>query len=345
MKILPVRVPKSFVSSFFYALPMACLSADADYSDWLNENYLDFYAYRNEMNTDKYEFRFLDAVSYVDRYAHTNEAVQINRFDVKFFKEDSFHSFVRNGIDQWMYTVVFLDENMIPGSPFFDMGHEYLIYGYDDDKREYYMIGMDRHRVYSKFKFPYDCIEKGFRSFSKDNDRAAVYQLCIANRYTSIAKGENRYYSHHIVRLYDEDIFLRKLRCYAEGKVSPGNVKIINRGINSCLSCGIEVYRIIDDYLDRVEKAENAVEYNVPYYLLDNKKGLRDRLDYAYSKTGRKIYGDAAAEYAEIVEKCVVFKNRHMMLFLRDGNKVDALRRIAREMENAEREVLKRVVG
>ena len=80
-KVLPIMIPKDLSATFFYALPAACICGDPDYSDWYHMNYLDFYGYKNIMNDAKYEFRFVDAISYIDRGVHLNEAMKV-RFPI-----------------------------------------------------------------------------------------------------------------------------------------------------------------------------------------------------------------------------------------------------------------------
>ena len=84
-RVLPIKIPTDLSATFFYALPAACICGDPDYDDWYHMNYLDFYGYKNTVNSAKYEFRFVDAVSYIDRGVHLNEAIEL----AKMYSDDN----------------------------------------------------------------------------------------------------------------------------------------------------------------------------------------------------------------------------------------------------------------
>ena len=343
-KELPVTVPQNFISVFFYAFPVACILADPDYLDWYHMNYLDFYGYKNEANKAKYEFRYVDAISYIDRILHTNEAVQIDRYDLNYFTCQNLVEFIKSRIDTWNYVILYVDESKIPDSPFGAIDHEYLIYGYDDGARTFQMLGMNDHRQLAKLSFSYDVILAAVDSLIHNLANGKVmYQLGITNRYTSLAKGENRYYSHHIRREYKEEVFLQKLRTYLSGRITEGSVQIINRKINPQIACGIETVEIFKRYLREVMGGDNEFEFNVPFFLLDYKRGIHERLLYAYQKTQKDVYMKAANEYMEIVKLTDWFKNIHLKRLQSDNRNTQKLIELLDTMTDREATILKQL--
>lgn len=343
-KELPVTIPQNFTAAFFYAFPVACILADPDYLDWYHMNYLDFYGYKNEANKAKYEFRYVDAISYIDRILHKNEAVQIDRYDLNYFTCQNLVEFIKSRIDTWNYVILYVDESKIPDSPFGAMDHEYLVYGYNDDEHTFQMLGMNRRRQFTKLSFSYDVITAAVDSLIHNLANGKVmYQLCVTNRYTSLANGENRYYSHHIRREYEEEIFLHKLRTYLSGRITEGSVQIINPKINPQIGCGIETIEILKRYLREVMDGENDFEFNVPFFLLDDKRGIYERLLYAYQKTQKQVYRKAANEYTEIVSQTDLFKNLHMKYLTTDHRDTRKLIERLDAIANQEAAILKQL--
>ncbi|MDD6261898.1 MAG: hypothetical protein PUA83_02265 [Clostridiales bacterium] len=343
-KLLPVKIPNDLSAVFFYALPAACLCGDPDYADWYHMNYLDFYGYKNTANREKYEFRFVDAVSYVDRGLHINDAVGIDRYDMQYFSCLDLIGFLKQRIDTWNYTVLYVDESKIPDSPFSSAGHEYLVYGYDDGTQELYMLGMNRQHRYAEMKLSYSVVSEAFDSLIQNFSHGRIlYQLCVTNRYTSLAGGENRYFSHHIVREYREEVFVHKIRTYLSGGITEGSLRVINGAINPKAACGIDTAEVLRLYLSEVEAGENQFEFNVPFFFLDHKKCVRSRLLYAYEKTGRGMYRDAAEEYGGVVSAFEHFKNVHIKKLLKNDCDLRFLNELLDKATEAERNILSRV--
>ncbi len=295
--------------------------ADPDYRDWFFMNYMDFYGYKNEVNTAKYEFRYVDAISYVDRYVHKNEAVQIDKNDLHYFNCKDLIDYIKKCIETWSYVILYVDESILPGTPFKSGNHEYLVYGYDDELRVLYVLGMNRYLQYSIMEYSYSVILEAFNSMiCNSNVSASIYRICFTNRYTSLPNGINRYYSHYIKREYKESQFIYKLNSYLNGGISDGPVTVINSLINPELACGLKTWNVFLRYLTEVQEGINDFEFNVPFFMLDYKQGLQERLDYAYNKTKKKKYQDASLRYRNIVKITEHIKNIHIK-HMRTNNK------------------------
>ena len=342
--ILPIKIPSDLSATFFYALPAACICGDPDYADWYHMNYLDFYGYKNTLNPAKYEFRFVDAVSYVDRGLHVNDAVSVDHYDLTFFSCSDLIGFLKKRIDARYYIILYVDESMIPGSPFASTGHEYLVYGYDDGTEELFMLGMNSRQKYSEMKLGYDVVKAAFESLIQNYDRGKnIYQLGITNRYTSLANGENRYFSHHIVREYREDVFVNKIRAYVDGRITEGSVRIINETINPIISCGAKTSDVLRLYFSEVESGENEFEFNVPFFFLDHKRCVCNRINYAFEKTGREVYKAIAEEYREVVSLFELIKNLHIKKFVRSDLDMSTLKDLTDRAAETERRILSKI--
>ena len=343
-RVLPIKIPTDLSATFFYALPAACICGDPDYDDWYHMNYLDFYGYKNTVNSAKYEFRFVDAVSYIDRGVHLNEAIELDRYDLTHFSCIDLISFLREQIDSWTYVILFVDESKIPNSPFSETGHEYLVYGYDDHTQELYLLGMDQKRQYETMKLPYAIVHNAFDSLIRNYTQGKrLYQLCVTNRYSSLANGENYCFSHHIVREYKEEIFVHKIRTYLDAKITEGSLRVINEQINPKIACGVDTADVLYLYLSEVESGKNQFEFNVPFFFLDHKRCVYNRILYAHEKTQRNSYRYIADAYRDVVQMFEQFKNVHMKRQFQNNLDMQYLKDLLERIVETERQVLAQI--
>ncbi|MBQ8898712.1 MAG: hypothetical protein IJY86_09555 [Clostridia bacterium] len=339
---LPVNVPPPFRSVFFYALPSACISADPSQTDWFHMNYLDFYGYKNTVNADRYEFRFADSVSYVDRGLHSNTAVAIDRYDLSRFSCKDIIEFITDSIDTYNYVILYLDESRLFNSPFSEGFHEYLVYGYDSEQRILYLLGMNSNEDYSEIIYSYDIITDAYESMCSSGEHGRIlYRLCVTNRYSSLAGGESRYFSHLITRKFDEEVFVNKIRTYLSGKISHGEVTILNSTINPTIACGIQTYDLFEQYLNEIKNGSGNYEYNVPFFFEDHKQALYARLLFAYKKTSRSVYLKTAENFHETVMASQAIKNLHLIGINSNSRNTERIISLVQKTRAAEALILK----
>lgn len=94
--------------------------------------------------------------------------------------------YIKNGINQNEYAWLCIDEYYIPDSPSYNEGHylhDVLIYGYDDNKEEFYKMGYNKTKHYCSSTIKYDDFIKSspiLIKFLSKNDKY-VYQLDVNN--------------------------------------------------------------------------------------------------------------------------------------------------------------------
>lgn len=311
---LPVKLPNNFTVTFFYALPLACLLADPHFYNWYNMNYIDFIGLQKD---ERYEMLYTDAISYIGRGRHTNNGIIIDEFDLASLSlKTDIIDLIKQNITDLYYMVVFLDEEKIPDSPFQNK-HEYLIYGFDDDRQVVNAVGMNKARRFDLLEFDYATMKKAFDSYVQKGGES-IRRICVSSEYAGLGHEIDSDILYYFEREYCEEYFIYKIRTYLSGKVSGCNIKVVNNEKIQDIFAGIDTGKAFIDYVNRVRDNKVRRDFNMPFYFTCHKQGIYDRLIYAYQKTEKSIYQRTAEQYKKVVEDSILIKNLHIKFYKRD---------------------------
>ncbi len=219
---LPISEP--LTSTWLYdAYPLSVLAANGDnYLEWFLSNFIQLNANKDITIEDRHNvfLKFDGAV--------TNNAAYLNKQLISWTTfmnlNIDIHDYIKGHIDQGYYIQFQVDEYYIPTTWRYEKEHrvhDLFIYGYDDEKEQYNILGYNRQIIFEEGTCPYKNFEAAFKNNFLDKidnfwaDRIYFYQYNENDYYrfnTTLVKnslieylcGINSYETFN--RFYEQDL-------------------------------------------------------------------------------------------------------------------------------------------
>lgn len=141
-KILPIFVQKDYNLTLGYALPLCIILADNKFEGWYYENYTMPYAILVEI--DYFECGIIDAIEYGSRDNINTRLMRYSYIGKNIMSQvTNIHIVIKERIQEEFYCILFLDYYYLSKMPNYNkyhFAHEVLIYGYNDNNKEYYGV-------------------------------------------------------------------------------------------------------------------------------------------------------------------------------------------------------------
>lgn len=250
----------------------------------------------------KGEVHFTEGTSLYNPWLSDSEQI-----DEETFRSGHISAYVINKIDNNSYVETFVDEFYI--SSFFNggvshFGHRLLVFGYDESRCEFDIIGFDKNSQYRKLKCSFDELDLAFREASPQRqDRTKLWNLSKENE---------------IVVDFDRERFLGVLNEYLSSSNSlldpnlRGDLKS-----ETTLWYGLKTYDFLKEYIVRsVErKAVNprlGLDFRGFHMLWEHKKCMLNRLKWLKA-AGYDIPDPLLDQYGRVVSLTELVRNRVIM--------------------------------
>lgn len=138
---------------------------DSQYVKWLNMNYLQLFFNENDSNEvylDYYTFPRKGIDASYNQVCHFIDTEHIEYIKIKEKTNFNIHSYIENAIKDDYYLCISLDEYYVPNRSAYNKffyEHYNLLFGFDDDKREYNLMGYDNNGKIVNNTISYDVLE------------------------------------------------------------------------------------------------------------------------------------------------------------------------------------------
>ena len=263
-KKLPL-VPKTDSDTYlFYSTRLAMLQTDATTAEHLKKFFLDLRLFYNKNYSN-----FLFFEEDLEKMLHLHYK---SYTDVE--KEGKILDFLRGQLCRGCYVNVHLDEFYILNKDYCDerhFVHENLIYGFDDDKREFYAYGMTTRQRTAEFTISYE-------EFLLAYEKGKLFYFCGADYldfegyYPIIVYGIRELEDYE----FTEEVLLDKLTAF----LNPSDDETVENDIHVY---GKNVYQwILQDLTG--EHVRNIVDYRILHLMYEHKKCIYERMRYLCEK-------------------------------------------------------------
>ncbi|WP_239616498.1 hypothetical protein [Cohnella mopanensis] len=304
-RILPLAVPE-IVSYPHISYAMSVLSLDPEGVDWVFSNYVQLcmldHGSTVEMryfvpNADLFHFPGLFGTQHVSR-------------DWILHYCPSFSDFVRFSIDREFYVWTFVDEYYIPGTRSYrnqSFEHAIMIYGYDDEHREFHISGYLENQRYMQSTIAYDSVEQAFTEMR-------VPSLHYANNTHLLKRSPNAYeFKTHWI--------MEQLSDYGGAKPSDVRLEVFEERKDCPYYWGIGVIDGLQEKLSQQLRGETFVDHRPFFILLEHKKTMNKRLAYMTDKGYFQFSDSVRAGYKDIESKAQTILNLELKYLITRDNR------------------------
>lgn len=243
------------------------LYSHKDYNNWIANNYIQVmaYKYNNRIGIDYLSGSIFGSVPLLDFYSLDKEEMFNSEYDV--------HNDLKEWIDSNKYIYTFLDEFYIPKRNAFNkfhFNHDSLIYGYDNDKRIYNIVGFDSSGNYSISEISFEIL---YRAICNEN-------ICLI-----LLKLKEIDYN------FDIDKFTEMLLDYTQAKdcrdklslyldMESYNEVYYDNKFNNAESFGINIYSCFNEILEFCAINKSNLDYRNFYLLYEHKLNMLSKIKY-----------------------------------------------------------------
>ncbi|MCH5267839.1 MAG: hypothetical protein J1E62_05780 [Lachnospiraceae bacterium] len=311
-KKLPL-VPETDSDTYlFYSTRLAILQTDSSAAEHLQQYFLDLRLFYNK-NYSNFLF-FEEDLEKMLRLQYKSY------IDVE--KDGKILDFLRGQLCRGYYVNVHLDEFYMSSKDYCDKRHfvhENLIYGFDDEKREFYAYGMTKRQQTAEFTISYE-------EFLPAYEKGKLFYFCGAD-YLDI---EGYYpiivYSIPALDKYEftENVFVHKIAAF----LNPDDDEPVENDIHVY---GKNVYDwILQDLTG--EKIRNIVDYRVIHLLYEHKKCICSRMEYLLE---RDMLSEANQKLLEEMKEVVSAFQKVRLLYLKELRKEEKLYSMNKVVEDS----------
>jgi len=278
--------------------PYTILHTFPEYEDYLMENYMQCFGYIDE------DFRHM-AFGYEDGIAYNNMFYDSGPLDIVFHSymagiQLDIKKYIISSIDNGNYIVIFVDEYYIEGRPAYKKEHrlhDILIFGYDEEKFNYFVFG--RRPIFSSFH--QNQIDDAYRSGYDIYMTAPLEERINWVNEKSVILMKPRPLQNPYS--FSGRRFVENLKSYLKGEFSASYDSFVMSGEK----CHIGVYNtnLIKNYVDGTAETF-YITYPAVHAWHESKKNVLNKLKYCYEKVNlenSKLIADYEMEVRKQAEK------------------------------------------
>lgn len=158
MPCLKTHIQREYTSYLYGALPLCVVLAHEDSRPWYLEHYVQLHSEYSPSSGEQPHLDFADSFGY-------QRVLECQTLDWTAVAEagPSVIDLIRDRISAGHHGTVFVDDDHLRGREFVRL-HEYLVFGYDDERREIAVVGFGgRPRIFRELRFSYDDFTTAFR--------------------------------------------------------------------------------------------------------------------------------------------------------------------------------------
>lgn len=306
-KEISIELQKKINNYSYNAFYLCLLLNHKGYYPWFYERYIQLCL--NPSKKIKFYNKSELLLDFYNGMAEPRSMLILEELDMDHCQNLEIISYLENMIKKGFIVFTYMDEYYI-NKNFQDSNehftHDILVYGFDNYKKIFKVMGFDEQLIFHKYELDYDLFQKAFDDglkYSLENNLKDFYLIRMKLKYG------NKY--NYIFNL---SFFLEQLNQYIfsinNSKLKPSYYKIYNDENNIY---GYEIYKYIISHLNSNSDG-NTLDYRLFHTLYEQKSGLLERFNYImnnYEFSKKENYIKKMDEYTRIVK---LFENIRLLV-------------------------------
>lgn len=312
-KELKIKIQRDITVYTHHALPLCIILADKNLYPWYCEHYIQLYSITD--NNGKLTMDFLE---YWAPYRFFMEQSYLGYMDVE--NITNMECFVKKKIENNKYVAIYLDEYYLKSKDMYQKKHYVhpsLIYGYDDEKKEFLAVGFGKDDVFNKMTFKYNEFCTAFKQGKMHyRDMVPWAEMSAFETFEQLESKET--YPFSLER------FLEKLRQYICAEADDSI--LFCRGLKKELEhdeqikYGMDIYEDIIHHLKNLLLGKGTIGFRSIHLLYEHAKAIKRSLNFI-----SEIYAvsddflQKKNEYEEVVKLTGQFRFQYLKTALCQG--------------------------
>lgn len=268
-----VIVQREITTYLHRSLPLCAILTYDKYMPWYYSNFIQIFSF-----IDRRGGLFIDYMEPCRCAIEVMHVVNLAYHLLKQHKENII-DFVVEKINLGYNLIMFVDEYYLPNKWAYrntHFVHSSMIYGYDNEKKQFMAIGFDQNMIFQKIVFDYANFEEAYESGKIHYKDSAPWCELSA---ISLIRPNNFDEEYP----YSNEIFLKELKDYLFSKGDTRRLYSFMYKDNNAVF-GIGVYDAAIQNLENLFKGKATIDYRAMHFIWEHKKGIYARIAYAISR-------------------------------------------------------------
>ncbi|MGG3523971.1 hypothetical protein COM13_29300 [Bacillus pseudomycoides] len=310
-KQLPVHEPliKGFL---FFAYPLSIIGADEKTHPWILSNFIQT-CFDKDFAKSPVPFTFY---SYDFTMSPWLKYEKMQRKTVDHLSKDIMN-FIKSCIDNNKYVHLYLDEYHVPNRVNFNklnFTHENLIYGYDDMKRTFTILGFNENMIFKSTIISYDQFLKAYLGVTSLIESKILNQelhpnsIDIFNTINTFEFNNDGNYS------FNKKLVLESLKDYKEGNNTSERFEMIREPWDRAY--GMDCYKHFINYFEMLLNNEAFYDIRFLHNLWEHKLLMSKRVDFMQKNNYINLEPDTIKKFETIEKKVLSLRNTMIKYFM-----------------------------
>ncbi len=287
-----VIVQREITTYLHRSLPLCAILTYDKYMPWYYSNFIQIFSFM-----DRTGGLFID---YIEPCRCAVEVMHIVNLAYHLLKQhkENIIDFVVEKINLGYNLIMFVDEYYLPNKWAYrktHFVHSSMIYGYDNEKKQFMAIGFDQNMMFGKIVFDYNDFEDAYESGKIHYKETAPWCELSAIQLIRQNNFDEEY-------PYSNERFLMELEEYLFSKGDTRRLYSFMYKDNNAVF-GIGVYDAAIQNLENLYSGKATIDYRAMHFIWEHKKGIYDRIGYSISRN--KLSGEIIElhkEYLKVVD-------------------------------------------
>jgi hypothetical protein len=303
-KQLPAHEPliKGFL---FFAYPLSIIGVDEKTHPWILSNFIQT-CFDKDFSKSPVPFTFY---SYDFTMSPWLKHEKVQRKTVDHLSKDIVN-FIKTCINDNKYVQLYLDEYHVPNrvdSNKFHYIHENLIYGYDDEKRNFTILGFNENMIFKSTTISYEQFLRAYLGVTNQIESKILNQqlhpnsIDIFNIINMFEFNNNGNYS------FNKKLVLESLKDYKEGNNTSERFAMIREPWDRAY--GMDCYKHFINYFERLLNNEAIYDIRFLHNLWEHKLLMSKRVDFMQKNNYINLESDTIKKFETIEKKVLSLRN------------------------------------
>lgn len=308
-KLLPLAEPR-ILGYLHHSYVLSVMGNCANFADWFHSNYVQLFDDYLTGGLNFYEHDFTRMRQpLLSHHSMCIDAFKAGGYDIVEFAKHCMNE------DYYFYT--FVDEGQIPGKWAYkaktSFPHEIMVFGYDDEAKQFHAVGFSDKMQYEKYTIPYESFAQGFDRL----EMTAAYMNNIHLLKPDHA-AEYPFMPGHVIRMLEDYVLSRN---------TSERYGLIRAPFRSAF--GMACYDFLIEYFERVIAGKAELKVNSLHVLWEHKKCMVDRVQYMQRQHG--LLQDFDLKPLQEIER-FAYKTRDELIVFSITNDAKCFRNIVKNL-------------
>ena len=303
-KVLDICERLPITQHTVHAIPLSIILSDNQHFGWLYQNFVQVCSSIKQDSNIKQRMYYY-GMNYA-AYGRLLSITQRKEFD----KTSDIVEHIIKFIDDFVYVSVYMDMFFVKEKESAHGRHysqKVLIFGYDSDKRAFYVKGYNQNALFSTFIIGYEELSQAFEAGRVSAEDGAGSFYIETYEFTGYGKPIEFSLERYKCQLND----------YLYSKTETEEIQQNENYLKKIRFVGMDAYRDFEAYI------ETAIEegYDIPYHdfhlFYEHRKLNLDRFIYINQTCGVSIFLDG---YSGLVERCARLRFSYMKNAIKQGS-------------------------